>query len=79
MNIVRKVVSLILLVGAVIGLIGFFIGSGTLVFDPIVDSFKGKFNFEELGLALYNFIEKLSLPLIMIILGLIGLTLDCDH
>ena len=74
-DMVRKIVSLILLVAAGIALVGFFIGSGTLVFDPIINAFD-PFNFEKLGLALFGFVQALSVPLILVMLGLIGLTVD---
>ena len=74
LDLIRRIASFVLLVAAVIALVGFFIGSGTLVFKPIGDAIK-PFNFEALGAALYNFISILSVPLIMVILGLIGLTM----
>ena len=72
-DLIRKIISLVLLVAAGIALAGFFIGSGTLVFKPIIDAFK-PFNFEALGISLYNFIDKLFVPLVLAMLGLIGLT-----
>lgn len=71
----RKLVSFIILIAAGISLVFFFMGAGTLVFDPIVAAFS-PFNFSALGAALYGFMEALSVPLIMIMLGLIGLTVD---
>ena len=74
-DLLRKIVSLVLLVAAIVALVGFFIGSGTLVFNPIIDAFK-PFDFQALGLALFRAMEALAIPLIMIMLALIGLTVD---
>jgi len=74
MGMVRKIVSFVVLIAAGLALIGFFIGSSALVFDPFKAAFD-PFNFEKFGLAIYTFIEVLSFPLIMIILGIIGLTI----
>ena len=74
-DLLRKIISFALLIAAVVALIGFFIGSGTLVFDPIIDAFD-PFNFADLGTALYNAMYQLGIPLIMIMLGIIGLTVD---
>ena len=74
-DIIRKVVSFALLIAAGIAIIGFFMGVGTIVFEPFQDAFS-PFNFSLLGKAVFDFIEKLSVPLIMVMLGIIGLTLD---
>lgn len=74
-DLIRKIVSFALLIAAGFALVGFFVGAGTFVFDPIVDACK-PFDIQKLGVAMYNLIEAMSLPLIMIILGLIGLTVD---
>ena len=73
---VRKIISFVLLIAAAIALVGFFIGVGPIVFDPFKAAFEPKFDFGQLGLAVYGFIGALSTPLILFILGLIGLTVD---
>ena len=74
-DIIRKVVSFALLIAAGIAIIGFFIGVGTIVFEPFKDAFN-PFDFSKFGAAVFGFMRELSLPLIMFMLGLIGLTLD---
>ena len=75
-DLVRKIVSLAMLVAAGIALVGFFIGAGTYVFDPFEAAFSPKFDFATLGTAIFDFISTLSIPLILFMLGLIGLTVD---
>ena len=74
-NIFRKTVSFALLITAGIALIGFFMSVGTVVFDPFADAFN-PFSIAAFGKAVYGFMEAISLPLIMVILGIIGLTLN---
>ena len=74
-DLIRKIVSFALLIAAGVALVGFFIGAGTLVFDPLVEAFD-PFSFPKLGAALYGIMEALGIPLIMIMLALIGLTVD---
>lgn len=71
----RKIVSLVMLIAAGIAIVGFFIGAGTILFEPFKEAFN-PFNFGALGTAIYKFIEALSVPLILVMLGLIGLTVD---
>jgi hypothetical protein len=59
---------------AVVALVGFFIGSSSLVIDPIMASFTPTFNFQALGAALFSAMSFLSTPLILIALAIIGLT-----
>lgn len=77
-DLIRKIVSFALLAASAITLVAFFMGVGTIVFDPFKAAFD-PFNFSLLGEAIYKFMEAISLPLIMFILGLIGLTLDSSN
>ena len=74
-DLIRKIISSILLVAAVLALIGLCIGGGTTIIQPFADAFS-PFDFGLLGQAIYNLMNYLSVPLIMIMLGLIGLTVD---
>ena len=71
----RKIVSFALLIAAVLALIGFFIGAGTLIFDPFKAAFD-PFSLKLFGAALYSMMQAIGIPLIMIMLGLIGLTVQ---
>jgi len=73
MRIIRVLFSFLLLAIAVVALIGFFIGSSSLVIDPIRAAVS-PFNFQALGEAVFVVITLLSTPLILIALAIIGLT-----
>jgi hypothetical protein len=75
-DIIRKIVSFALLVAAGIALVGFFMSVGTVVFTPFKNAFSPTFDFAALGQALFGFMEALGIPLMMIILGIIGLTVN---
>ena len=72
---IRKIVSFVVLAAAVLALVTFFWGSGVLVFEDIIAAFN-PFDWQLLGAALYDFMAALSVPLIMILLGLLGVTVD---
>ena len=67
---IRRIASFVLLIVAVISLISFFMASGTI----LVDAFKMASNFKEYADAIYRALEALSVPLVMMMLALIGLT-----
>ena len=71
---VRKIFSFVLLVAAILVLVSFFLAAGTIIFDPFKAAFD-PFNFKLLGAALYGFMSAIGVPLIMFMLGLIGLTM----
>jgi len=70
---VRKIVSLVVLVVAVVALIAFIMAAPEL-FSELGEAFS--LGFKEVGMAFYNIIDALSTPLIMLVLGLIGVTVD---
>lgn len=75
LDIIRKIVCFVLMIGAGLALISVFMGAGN-VFQPLIDSFK-PFNLADCGQALANLInDYLGIPFIMFMLGLIGFTFD---
>jgi hypothetical protein len=71
---IRKLVSLILMVGAVVALIGAFMGAGN-IFQPLADSLS-PFDFQQFGQALNGLITgQLGMPFMLFMLGFIGLTM----
>ena len=75
MKSLRIIVSFVVLVTAIVTLVCFFLASGSLVFDPFKAAFN-PFNFKLFGAALYSFMSALSVPLILGLLGFIGLTMS---
>ena len=74
MIIIRRIVSLCLMIGAVLALVGVFMGAGN-IFTPLTESFA-PFNFQEFGTALNGLITgALGMPFMLFILGFIGLTM----
>ena len=74
MGIIRRVVSSVLMLGAVLALVGVFMGAGN-IFQPLTDSFA-PFDFQAFGSALNGLITgSLGMPFMLFILGFIGLTM----
>jgi len=69
-----RIISLIVLVAAAIALISFFLAFGSVVIDPFRNAFN-PFDFRLFGEAVFDFMMALSIPLILGMLGLIGLTM----
>ena len=74
----RTIVSFVLLVAAAITLITFFMSASTIIFDPFRAAFN-PFDFRALGDALFGFMTAISIPLIMLMLALIGLAVGRDR
>ncbi|MCL2569835.1 MAG: hypothetical protein FWE16_01350 [Firmicutes bacterium] len=70
-----RIISFIVLGAAVISLVTFFMSFGTTVIDPFREAFN-PFSFRALGDALWIFMYSISTPLILGMLGLIGLTMQ---
>ena len=73
---VRKIVSFVLLAAAVIALIFFFAGASSTIGEPFKAAFDGGFDWSLFSKAVYDALIALAMPLIMLVLGLIGLTVD---
>ena len=71
----RRIASFIVLVAAVISLVTFFMAAGSVVFEPFREAFN-PFDFTAFGAALFGFMQAISIPLILAMLGLIGLTIS---
>ncbi|MCL2587618.1 MAG: hypothetical protein FWE31_05305 [Firmicutes bacterium] len=69
-----RIISLIVLVIAAIALVTFFMAAGSVVFDPFRAAFN-PFSFRLFGAALFEFMTAISIPLILGMLGMIGLTI----
>ena len=72
MRFLRKIMSWVMLVLSVIALVGFFLAMGANVVDP----FKAASNYNEYAGAIFTLLTYLSVPFILGMLGLIGITLD---
>ena len=72
--VIRKIISFIMLIAAAIALVAFFFGAGPLVFDPFKAAIDPTFDFWLFSSAIYNLFATLAVPLILAMLGLIGLT-----
>ena len=70
----RRIISFVVLVAAVISLVSFFMATRSLVFDPFRAAFN-PFDFTLFGAALWGFMESLAIPIILGMLGMIGLSL----
>jgi len=69
----RKIISFALLTAAVIALVFFFLGAGATISQPFKAAFDGGFNWSLFGKAVYDTLIAMAMPLIMLMLGLIGL------
>ncbi|MCL2587766.1 MAG: hypothetical protein FWE31_06080 [Firmicutes bacterium] len=69
-----RIFSFVVLVAAVISLVSFFIAAGSVVFDPFRAAFNPSFDFTAFGAALFGFMTAISVPLILAMLGIIGLS-----
>jgi len=75
-DLVRKIVSFALLAAAVIALVFFFASVGATIGEPFKEAFEDGFNWSLFSKAVYDTLVALAMPLIMCMLGLIGLTVD---
>lgn len=74
MGILRKIISMILLLASLTALIGICVITPE-IFQPIAQSFQ-PFSFENFVLALYGLlVGVLGFPLVLLILGIIGFTI----
>jgi len=73
---IRKIVSFVLLVAAVVALIFFLAGAGATITEPFKAAFEDGFDWSLFSKAVYDTLVALSMPLIMLVLGLIGTTVD---
>jgi hypothetical protein len=77
MNLIRRIFSLILLIGSVVALIGMILGSGSL-FQPFIDSLN-PFDFSNMATELAALITgHFGIAFMMFILGFIGLTMPSN-
>lgn len=75
MNILRKIVSFIVLVAAVVVLVGVCMSSSM---KPVWEAFGNAFSpfdFQKLVDAIYAFIIALGFPLVLLMLGFIGISI----
>ena len=70
-----RILSFVVLVAAVVALISFFMAVGSVILDPFRAAFD-PFNFTYFGAAIFGFMEAISLPLILGMLALIGLSMS---
>ncbi len=75
MNILRKIVSFIVLVAAIVVMVGVCMSSSMkTVWEAFKTAFS-PFDFMKLSEALYAFIVATGFPLILIMLGFIGISI----
>gem|GEM_PF-2382488 len=73
-DIIRKIVSFVVLIAGILAIVSFFINASNLIIDPFKAAFD-PFDFKNFGDALWGCLYNLGIPLILIMLGLMGLTL----
>jgi hypothetical protein len=76
LDLIRKIVGMVLTVGAILAIVTLLIG-GQETFQPLLDTFKGGFDWKACGAEINNLLSsRLGVPLIMLMIGLIGWSFD---